>query len=56
MNIFRMLDQTMRYLSEGATRLFSPDRDDYPKIGVQPFSGEPYSEWVASREKSSKSE
>ncbi|MEO0457809.1 MAG: Nif11-like leader peptide family natural product precursor [Cyanobacteria bacterium P01_A01_bin.114] len=28
-------------LAEAAIELFSPARDDYPKTGVQPFSGDP---------------
>ncbi|QYO63051.1 hypothetical protein [Leptolyngbya sp. 7M] len=46
MNIFKVFSDTIRYLYEGATALFSPDHDHYPNIGVQPFTGEPYSEWV----------
>ena len=29
------------FLTEGATRIFSPRDDDYPEIGAQPFEGEP---------------
>lgn len=47
MNIFKVLREAIYYLSEGATGLFSPNRDEYPNIGVQPFSGDPYSEWVS---------
>ncbi|EDX83097.1 conserved hypothetical protein [Synechococcus sp. PCC 7335] len=28
-------------LAEAALRIFSPAQDDYPKTGVQPFSGDP---------------
>ncbi len=55
MNILKVLNDTMRYLSEGATALFSPNHDEYPNIGVQPFSGEPYSEWISSSESPKKS-
>ncbi|MCU0523686.1 MAG: hypothetical protein MUF72_02555 [Elainella sp. Prado103] len=47
MNILRMVGDAIRYLSDGATALFSPNRDEYPNIGVQPFSGDPYSQWVS---------
>ncbi|PSN17526.1 bacteriocin [filamentous cyanobacterium CCP5] len=30
-------------LVEAILRLFSPDHDDYPATGVQPFSGDPNS-------------
>jgi hypothetical protein len=30
-----------RYIAAGAARIFSPDDDDYPKTGVQPFTGDP---------------
>jgi hypothetical protein len=35
------------YLYEGALTVFSPSHDEYPTTGVQPFTGEPYSEWVS---------
>lgn len=47
MNIFKWMGGVIDYLSEGATALFSPNRDQYPNIGVQPFDGDPYSEWVS---------
>lgn len=46
MNLFKMLGQAIRFLSDGAAEIFRPDYDQYPKTGVQPFDGEPYSEWV----------
>jgi len=46
MNIFKMTADVLQYLSEGVARLFSPLNDQYPNIGVQPFEGEPLSEWV----------
>lgn len=30
-----------KVLAEAALELFSPDHDDYPATGMQPFSGEP---------------
>lgn len=47
MNIIKAIGNTLRYLSEGAMRLFSPSHDKYPETGVQPFSGESYSKWVS---------
>ncbi|MBW4658432.1 MAG: nicotinate phosphoribosyltransferase [Drouetiella hepatica Uher 2000/2452] len=47
MGIFRSIKNAILYVSEGAFRLFSRDQDEYPKTGVQPFKGEPLSEWVA---------
>jgi hypothetical protein len=29
-----------RYISKAVVRIFSPNHDDYPKTGVQPFTGE----------------
>lgn len=46
MNILKLTQNALQYLSEGAARLFSPGDDQYPDIGVQPFEGEPLSEWV----------
>jgi hypothetical protein len=46
MNIFKMTADAVQYLSEGVARLFSPQDDQYPNIGVQPFEGEPLSEWI----------
>ena len=30
-----------RMVAEAALEIFSPDHDDYPAIGVQPFTGDP---------------
>lgn len=46
MNLFKMIGQAIRFLSEGAAEIFSPNHDQYPNIGVQPFDGDPYSEWI----------
>lgn len=54
MNIFTVLSNALRYLSEGATGLFSPNHDEYPNIGVQPFNGDPYSEWVSTSDRRTK--
>jgi hypothetical protein len=33
--------QVVRYILSGFTRIFSPTKDDYPNVGIQPFEGEP---------------
>lgn len=48
MNFVKMTTDALQYLSEGVARLFSPRDDQYPNIGVQPFEGDPFSEWVDS--------
>jgi hypothetical protein len=46
MKLFKSFMDAAQYLSEGIGRIFSPRDDQYPDIGVQPFEGEPYSEWI----------
>lgn len=45
MNIFQVIRNTVQYLVESSTRLFSPSDDQYPNTGVQPFDGDAYSRW-----------
>lgn len=33
----------VRYVAEAAMRIFGPNDDDYPRVGVQPFEGKPTS-------------
>ncbi len=40
MKIFIWIQDTTQYLWDGVSRLFKPTDDDYPKSGVQPFSGD----------------
>lgn len=42
MKLMKMLSNITQYLSYGVLRIFSPNRDDYPASGVQPFTGDPY--------------
>lgn len=49
MNVLRMIGNAVHYISEGVGRVFSPTDDEYPNTGVQPFDGEPFSEWVEFR-------
>ncbi len=41
MGIYRLFDNLTRYITEAVVRIFGPNDDAYPAIGVQPFSGEP---------------
>lgn len=41
-NIYRLLENISKFITEAAVRVFSPRDDEYPDMGVQPFSGEPY--------------
>jgi hypothetical protein len=54
MNIFRLIGDAIHYLSVGVNALFSPSHDEYPNTGVQPFTGDPYSEWVSLSERLTK--
>lgn len=42
MMLSRILAKITQYISEAAMEIFAPEHDDYPIIGVQPFTGEPY--------------
>ena len=42
MSISKIFDNLTRYFSEAMARIFGPNDDAYPEIGVQPFTGEPY--------------
>ncbi|MGY6530276.1 MAG: hypothetical protein ACXITR_10140 [Cyanobacterium sp.] len=44
MNILRMLEAITSYLTEGFMMIFSPQENELPEIGVQPFECVPYSE------------
>ncbi len=43
MKIFTWMQNTFQYLVTGVVKLFKPTNDDYPKTGVQPFTGDPNS-------------
>ncbi|MEC4811711.1 MAG: hypothetical protein SAK29_00250 [Scytonema sp. PMC 1069.18] len=38
------LEKSLGYLTEAALEIFSPNRDSYPSIGVQPFEGKLWKE------------
>ncbi|AUT01952.1 MULTISPECIES: nicotinate phosphoribosyltransferase [Nostocales] len=42
MAIPRIIASITQYISEAVMRIFAPNDDAYPNIGVQPFTGEPY--------------
>jgi hypothetical protein len=37
----RFLQIFVQYTTEAFARIFGPNDDEYPNIGVQPFEGEP---------------
>ena len=44
MGIYKLFSGVTQYISEAVVRIFSPNDDACPPIGVQPFSGEPFHE------------
>ncbi|MEA5535977.1 isochorismate synthase [Crocosphaera sp. XPORK-15E] len=42
MKINEKLQNWVQYITEGFARIFSPAKDDYSEMGVQPFDCEPY--------------
>lgn len=42
MNIGNFIRDLVQYITEGFARIFSPNSDEYPEVGVQPFESEPY--------------
>ena len=38
-------DGVFQYFAEPVRRIFGPDDNSYPEIGVQPYSGDYYSKW-----------
>ena len=47
MKLNDMLQGLIQYLAEGFARIFSPPKDDYKDIGVQPYDCKPYMETEA---------
>ncbi len=39
-SIREMTAQASRYLGDAFMRIFSPNRDEYPKTGTRPFTGD----------------
>ena len=42
MNISKMFDDLIQYISGAVARIFGPTDDEYPATGVQPFEGDPF--------------
>lgn len=42
----KMFDGVIQYFTEAIARIFSPNSDKYPNTGIQPFEGEPLSDWI----------
>lgn len=40
-NVLEVPRKWVRYIITSTTRIFSPNDDDYPATGIQPFTGEP---------------
>lgn len=40
MKVSQIIGNAIQYFSEAIARIFSPNDDKYPNIGVQPFEGE----------------
>jgi hypothetical protein len=40
MRIATILERFIGYFADAAAKIFGPDRNEYPKIGVQPFEGD----------------
>ena len=47
MAITRIIANITQYISEAVMRIFAPNDDAYPVIGVQPFTGDPYKKGMA---------
>lgn len=50
MNIGKIIANVSEYISAAFARIFGPNDDQYPEIGVQPFEGEPYTEKTAEKQ------
>ncbi|MBC1215987.1 nicotinate phosphoribosyltransferase [Trichormus variabilis ARAD] len=47
MAITKIIAGVVQYVSEAFLRIFGPNDDAYPIIGVQPFTGDPYKKRTA---------
>ena len=43
-NTSELFSQAVAQIVEGVARIFSPNDDEYPSVGLQPFDGDPYQE------------
>jgi hypothetical protein len=46
MGIMKIMDNLNSFFAEAIARIFSPSDDAYPKVGVQPYTGDPMSNSV----------
>jgi len=46
MKALHSVGRAMQYLWDGASRIFSPNYDQYPNVGVQPYEGDAGPEWI----------
>ncbi len=44
MKLLDMLSRVTQSVIDAVSRLFRPSQDDYPKTGVQPYTGDPSEE------------
>lgn len=42
MSVAKLIEQSIEYISDAVVEIFSPNHDDYPEIGIQPFEGSYY--------------
>ena len=42
MKVLDALVESIGYLAEGSLEIFSSHHDDYPSVGIQPYSGDVY--------------
>ncbi|BAZ65868.1 MAG: hypothetical protein KME28_17465 [Pelatocladus maniniholoensis HA4357-MV3] len=42
--ISNIIASITRYITEAAVRIFGPNDDAYPNIGIQPYTGDVFSE------------
>ncbi|BAW96096.1 hypothetical protein NIES970_10170 [[Synechococcus] sp. NIES-970] len=40
----KTLEQLFQYVLQAINRIFSPNEEPVPEVGVQPFEGDPYSD------------
>lgn len=46
LKVFRyFFDGLFQYFAEPVRRIFGPDDNSYPEVGVQPYQGDYYSKW-----------
>lgn len=41
MKLMKMMNELNSFFAEAIARIFSPNQDAYPNVGVQPYYGDP---------------